>query len=125
MTANRFFTFDGRMVLGAALLLFGALLLLDNVDIIEVGSVWRLWPLILVVVGLNKIFSSENRRELGSGAWWVFMGLWLFVSIQHLFGLNFRDTWPFLIIGWGASMIWKALDQKSRITFAKENHHAT
>ncbi|HEY4611994.1 MAG TPA: DUF5668 domain-containing protein [Bacteroidota bacterium] len=125
MATNRLFNLDGRIVLGAALLLFGTLLLLDNVDIIEVGSVWRLWPLILVAVGVNKILGSENRREFGSGAWWIFLGLWFFVSIQHVFGLGFRDTWPMLIMAWGVSEIWKALAQRSHVSIAKENGNAT
>jgi hypothetical protein len=115
---------NGEIVFGTILLLFGALLLLDNVNIIEVGSAWSYWPFILVIIGSNKIFNSGSLKETGSGAWLIFLGLWLFVSIQHIFGLGFRDTWPMLIIAWGVSEIWKALTQQSRVDIAKENGNA-
>ena len=114
----------GELVFGALLLLFGTLLLLDNVDIIDTGPIWRYWPFAIVAVGLNKILSSESRKELGGGVWLVFLGLWLFFSIYHVFGLALWDTWPMLLVAWGISEIWKAFPQRSDVTLAKENTHA-
>ncbi|MCI0707890.1 MAG: DUF5668 domain-containing protein [Ignavibacteriae bacterium] len=112
------------IVFGILLFLFGTLILLDNVNIIEAGSVWGYWPLIMIVIGVNKILSSGSQKETTEGIWLLFLGLWFFVSIQHFFGLGFWDTWPMLLIGWGVSEIWKALPQRSENTLAKENHNA-
>ena len=116
---------SGEMVFGAIVLLFGTLLLLDNVDIIEMGTVWMSWPLVLVAIGINKMINSSSQKETGGGIWLIFLGFWLLISINRFFGLAFWDTWPMLIIAWGVSEIWKALSQKSRVTFAKENTNAT
>jgi predicted membrane protein len=46
----------------------GAILLLDKLDIVYV-SVWDLWPLILVLIGINLILGSRRRhREFAAGA---------------------------------------------------------
>lgn len=114
----------GELIFGALLLVFGTLLLLDNVDIIDTGPLWRYWPFGIVALGLKRILNSESRKELGSGIWLVFLGLWLFVSIYRIFGLALWDTWPMLLVAWGVSEIWKALPQHSTVELAKEDTHA-
>lgn len=54
-----------EIFLGLFFILLGALLLLDNFDVIDIWwrtrDVWRLWPLILIVIGMNLI---SKRSEL-------------------------------------------------------------
>ncbi|HEY9561973.1 MAG TPA: DUF5668 domain-containing protein [Anseongella sp.] len=50
---------------GVFFILFGALLLLDKFDVIELWwrmrDVWRLWPIILILIGMNLI---AKRTEI-------------------------------------------------------------
>lgn len=50
---------------GAFFILLGALLLLENFDVIEIWwrmrDIWRLWPLILILIGMNLI---SKRTEV-------------------------------------------------------------
>jgi hypothetical protein len=110
---------EGRGLFGLILMLSGVLLLLENVDIIDIG--WTYWPLILVLFGLYKL--SEHGWRSGNGLWLIIIGLWLYISINHIFGLSFLDAWPILIIGWGLSILWRALGRQST-WIIKENHHA-
>ena len=52
-----------KMVPGIILIGIGALFLLRNMGIIHwwtLGSLWRFWPLILVVIGINTIFHRST-----------------------------------------------------------------
>lgn len=136
MDTERFTGWNGRMLFGILLLSIGALLLLNNTDIIDLGPVRTLWPLILVVLGISTLVNARDREEsgvglwryrsrrphTGGGIWLIFLGLWLLVSTNHLFGLRSRDIWPIFIIAWGASMVWRSLYRQSRQRIAEESH---
>jgi hypothetical protein len=122
------------MVFGIALLAFGALLLLNNTDIINLGPIHNFWPLLLIVFGISTMVNAYDRQDSGVGVWkgrrphsgggvWlILVGVWLLVSTNHLFGLRFRDTWPMFIIAWGVSMVWRSLYRQSRQRIAEEPH---
>lgn len=99
---------NGSLVTGILLLIVGTALLLQNFEVIFIGSVWSHWPLGLVIIGLVKLFNVADAKQIGEGVWWIFIGLWLYVSVRHLYGLGFGDTWPALIIAWGISIVWKS-----------------
>jgi predicted membrane protein len=47
---------------GLIFILIGALLLLTIHDIVEWNSIWRLWPLILIFIGLSMIFKGRRSK---------------------------------------------------------------
>lgn len=47
---------------GLVFVLIGALLLLTIHDIVEWNSIWRLWPLILIFIGLSMIFKGRRTK---------------------------------------------------------------
>jgi hypothetical protein len=103
---------EWSLVLGVILLVIGLLFLLDNLDVIYIGTpVSHFWPLIIVAIGIGKILQSETAWERRRGFVWVFIGLWFLVSVLHMFGLSFHNSWPLLLIGLGINAIWKAMTQ--------------
>lgn len=98
-----------RVVWGGVLLLLGIALLLDNLNVLYLGSVWDHWPLILVAVGIGRLLAPGSSQDRSSGLWWMFIGCWLYVSVHHLWGLRFSTSWPILLIGIGVSMVWNSL----------------
>ena len=50
------------MFIGVALILVGALFLLERLDIIEEG-VWRYWPVLLIALGASVIFDRFRSRD--------------------------------------------------------------
>jgi hypothetical protein len=102
-------SFGAHIVIGSFLVLAGAALLLENVGVIDIGPVWRYWPLILIGLGIARIKGASTRNDQGAGIWLVLLGLWFAVSIFRIGGLTFRDTWPALFIVIGVSMVWKSL----------------
>ena len=90
---------------GLLLVAIGGVLLLDQFDMLEIYDLWHYWPLIMVVVGLNKMIGYPTARDFISGLWTMFIGLWLFANFEHMFGMSFYNSWPYVIIAWGVTMI--------------------
>jgi hypothetical protein len=44
------------MVLPLILLLAGIALMMDRLDIIQVGNIWNLWPVALIAAGLEELY---------------------------------------------------------------------
>ena len=114
--------FNSQLLSGVVMLLLGLVFLLNNFYVIDIGNVWRYWPLIVVAIGLNKTLQAENPKERESGLWWIFWGAWLLVSTLHLFGLTFRTSWPLIIIAGGIHILWESSFRASRNYFTKEHH---
>lgn len=110
---------QGTLVAGILLILIGSLFILQNFDIIYIGSIWSYWPLAFVLVGIVKLFTMGNKKQFGEAVWWIFIGTWLYISLRNVYGLTFSDTWPALIIAWGISIIWKSY-AGSAYSLAKE-----
>jgi hypothetical protein len=93
-----------RVVFGAGLMLLGLALLADRTGWVDLVSYWRLWPLLLVALGVVKMARKKGR---GEGAWLAFLGLLLLGQSLHV--LPFSQSWPLFIIWAGASVTWTAL----------------
>lgn len=61
---------QGRVFWGGLLILFGVLLLLDRLDIMDFGEALRnYWPLLLVFIGVKMIlFPSKSRPQTSTSA---------------------------------------------------------
>lgn len=103
----------GLLFIGA-----GALLLLDNLDIFYVDSLWHYWPLVLVILGMNKMIDYESGRQFSGGVWLVIIGLWLYACFEHIWGLTFQNSWPVFLIACGVSELLKAVLNRDG-----EQHH--
>ena len=45
----------GRIIFGLFFAWLGVLFFLDQLGWIDIGNIWRFWPVILIVIGLVKI----------------------------------------------------------------------
>lgn len=94
-----------RQVLWGLLLVgLGVAFLLDQMNIVEIESLWHYAPLLLVVIGINQTIGYPSGREFAGGLWTAFIGLWLFAVFEGLFGLTFANSWPLFIIISGVTM---------------------
>lgn len=57
-----------KIVWGLTLVFVGAILLLDNFNIIDFywGSVWQFWPLVLILIGINMVFGRNKSKPWSS-----------------------------------------------------------
>ncbi len=111
-----------QLMWGVVLIGFGVAIFLDQMDLVEVRGLWHYTPLILVVMGINKMIGYPTPRHFTSGLRMVFIGLWVFACLDHAFGLTFGNSWPFFIIAAGVSMILEPFIKK-RFAQNEEIHH--
>ena len=105
MERNRRMFVGGQAVLGAAAVLVGALLLLDNFDILDARMYLRFWPLILVAFGGAKAFSSAYRGGQIVGGAIALVGLLLLVRELGFTSFGLFELWPLILVLIGASLL--------------------
>ena len=81
-----------RLIFGLALIGFGVLFTLENLGLHVSDRIFELWPLILVVVGVVKLFDSA-----GSGLFLIALGV-LFLLPVVVDRLRFQDILPMLLV---------------------------
>lgn len=91
-----------RLVIGLFIIGVGLVALLDNTRIFDASALRPYWPMVLVVLGVVRLFSW--RSFFGSAAL-IFIGLLLTAQNLGYMHLHWRDWWPVLLIIGGASIL--------------------
>ena len=106
---------NGRILAGIAVILAGLAMLADRIGFRDLHLSSRYWPLILVTLGVlrlsDRVRPDGSRRSARSGVWLVFVGVWGLVSEFGVFGFDYGNSWPLLIIGAGALIVWRAFEK--------------
>jgi hypothetical protein len=116
---------QARVVFGLVVMLVGALLLLDRLGWWGVRLNVPLWPWVLVALGLARLSDRSTDangcvRGRRSAAWLLFIGAWGLLNEYRLFGFHYGHSWPILLIGAGAIVVWRALDQTTGVPARRE-----
>ena len=53
-----------EVLLGAILMLLGAVLLLDKLDLVEFSEVAKLWPVSLIGVGIYQLLEHNQKSQV-------------------------------------------------------------
>jgi hypothetical protein len=99
---------DSRIAVGIIILLIGILILLGNLGLFYIRNLGQFWPVILIGLGLARIFDSPGSR---SKLWGVFMTGIGAIILAYNFGLFPWDLdlsrllWPFLLICAGIAIL--------------------
>lgn len=109
----------GTVIAGSVLLAVGIGMLLDTTGLIDVNAGRLIGPFVLIAIGTSMLPGGRScrgeetevvpdrlrqRRRQGwlGGVWLIGLGCWLLVSQTHLFGLDFGNSWPLLLMLMGA-----------------------
>jgi len=95
----------GRLVIGIYLLGIGALLLASQLGHDIPGELWSYWPFLLVGLGVVKLLWPENAEERSGGLWMLAAGVYAWISLWRLFGLDWGSAWPIFLLAAGASIL--------------------
>ncbi len=103
---------NNRVVLGAIIIGFGLLALVDNLHLFGMVDIFTFWPSVFIVVGILKIFQTQTRSGYIFGATLIALGV-LF-TLEHLgfFYFRMRDLWPLFLIGAGVLIVSKGWVEK-------------
>ena len=95
-----------RFVIGAGIAIFGFVLMLDRLRLVDASFVLRLWPLIFVAIGLQRFFNPRPGRSNVQGILWMAFGGWLLLNTLGLFRVAVWDMiWPIALIWFGAYLM--------------------
>ncbi|MEO7493508.1 MAG: DUF5668 domain-containing protein [Massilia sp.] len=98
---------NGQVVLGILAIVIGVLFLLDNLHIVNIGNVMRLWPIVLIVFGAVKL--SDTRSPKGVMIGMGLIGAGTLMTLSRLFDFSLRAWWPLFVIGAGILLMARAL----------------
>ncbi len=103
-----------QLVMGLLILGLGIIFSLDRLDIVEAGEILRLWPAILVVFGLMKLFQSRSLPGRFFGL--IVTGGGAMLLLDRLdyvdFAFSFGDFIVLVLIGLGIALIWSSISSK-------------
>lgn len=115
---------DGDQIFwGLLLVAAGTFLLLGRLGIADFSwSLRRYWPLIVVIVGISKLF---HRRSVWGGLWMITLGAWLEAVTLHFHRFTYESSWPFLLVVLGAGIIVRTIvgPVRRRDEEERENNH--
>ena len=103
----------GLIVFGVVVIVVGLTMLLDRTGLLPVDTAWRLWPFVLLAIGLARVTGPVRDGCPGgraSGVVFLLLGIWGLVSEFRLFGFDYRSSWPLLMIAIGLGIVWRSLD---------------
>lgn len=107
--------FAPRLVLGLGIIIIGVLFLLGNMDIIDPHEYLRLWPAILIVVGIAYLIQCQH----GSGRVWgiilTFIGTGMLLDRLHFINFSVWIYWPLILVVIGIMMIIRSSSHQRRI----------
>ena len=112
-----------HLLFGVALVVLGALMLVDRLAIADLTISY--WPFFVIAFGLVKLVdpgrSCPVPRSRRSGVWLLFVGCWGIVNELRLFGLGYETSWPLLVVGAGAMLIWRWYEGPDACARPREN----
>jgi len=114
---------DGsHLVGGAVLIVIGLIFLAGELNMAPGLDVGRLWPVILITIGLVRIVVPHRSGNRGGGVWLLFVG-GLFL-LHNYWVLRLHDSWPLFIVAAGVSIVigsWGA--SRHQLNQPAEGHH--
>lgn len=101
--------FSPKLVVGIAIIVAGLVLTLDNLGLIQANAVLRLWPLVLVGVGIAKL--RQDRPQGGMGGWFLILA-GAFLLLFNFGGGHLTEALaPMLVVALGILIVTRALKQ--------------
>ncbi len=113
-----------RLIFGLVLIIIGGVytaeLLMEDFEAGEfLHDAWHLWPALLIIAGVSKIFWPGSSTGRGTGALLAVIGVWLLGEERGWFEASFWDYWPLLLVLLGLRIAWQGV--RGRRTAAKDS----
>jgi predicted membrane protein len=90
-----------RLIIGLALIAGGILFTLDNFGLVDVGELWKFWPLVLVAVGLAKF----ANRSFFAGTIFIALGTLFLLRTFGLLRFHLSYLFPLILVFIGLRIV--------------------
>ena len=101
------------VVIGLMIVGLGIILLFDQTGLFGWQPSWSVWPFLIIGAGLAR-FAAPRPDGSRDGGWVIFIGVWLLLNEMRI--LRFRDSWPLILVALGVQTMWRALVRPTRAT---------
>jgi hypothetical protein len=101
------------VVIGLTIAGFGIVLLIDQMGLFGWQPSWSVWPFLIIGFGFAR-YAAPRPDGSRDGGWLIFVGVWLLLNEMRI--LRFRDSWPLILVGLGVQTMWRALVRPARTT---------
>ena len=104
-----------RLIMACVLIVAGSVLFLGNLGLLPHFNIWSFWPLVIIALGVSRIFNSTDSVNRGLGFLLSFFGVVYLLISLGLIEVRARDhSWPIslLLIGFGLAMLIRVLEQR-------------
>ena len=102
-----------KLLLGLLVILLGIGLTLDNLRLIELDHLKRLWPALLLLVGAIKVSFSQSPAGRGVGGVLMVAGAWLLLFNLGVVAADPWDYSPLLLVALGIVLVWQGITGRS------------
>jgi len=107
--------FTPQLVVGLIVIAVGALMTLDNLQLVDASRYLRFWPAALIVLGVVNIWHSrEGMGGSFGGFLFIVVGAWLLLEQTELVRISFWDMWPALLVAFGVFLVWQGMSVPRR-----------
>jgi predicted membrane protein len=101
-----------QLILGLAIMLLGMLLVLENFGVLEPRRIVRFWPVVLIGVGLMRLYHSVRSRTRPMGHVLLLAGVGLL--LVNLGVLRVSQALAVFLLGAGGLMAFRAIQRSSQ-----------
>ena len=101
------------MIAGLMIIAVGAILLLNQLGMFPHGIVVEFWPMVLIVIGLIKIFTGKDRGERVVGGCLTAAGTILQTNHLGYTHISWSQAWPMFIIVVGLMLVLHAFSDRT------------
>ena len=102
-----------RLILGIVTFVLGGLFLADSADLLRADSALAFWPVALLALGLVVVLQPDTANRI-VGALLLIAAVWLLLNAVGIWSYRFWQTWPYLLIVFGAWMIYRVHQMRER-----------
>jgi predicted membrane protein len=100
------------LVLGIVIMVLGAMLMLDRLDIVDAASSLAFYPLALLGAGVMVLTKSRDGGARFWGYVFILLGAWLSLSLFGVVRVGFWEfLWPLLLVLVGVNLIQRRAKQ--------------
>ena len=101
-----------RVILGAVVIGFGVLALIDSLQLFGNFDIISFWPTLFILAGALKLSQSRSHHSNIVGGVLIAIGVFLTADHLGLFYFHMRSFWPLLVIAAGVLMLSRGMTQK-------------
>ncbi len=98
-----------QLVLALVIIALGILFTLNNLGIVRAGDFLRLWPALLILLGLMRFSQPGEAPPRVIGLMVAGLGVLLLLQNLDLIHFSIWSLWPLILVLLGMAMIWQVV----------------